>query len=116
MSTSINTFVIPVNDIAKATAHYRALLGVDPHTETPYYVGFNVDGFEVGLNPNGHKSGMTGPTVYVSVEDIEGRFQEMLDAGAEAVQKPQAVGGGTTLATVKDADGNVVGLITRTSS
>lgn len=116
MSSAINSTVIPVSDIGKAKAHYQALFGVEPHTDTPYYVGFNVGGHEVGLNPQGHKSGQTAPTPFVDVDDIEERFTALVDSGAEAVQKPTNVGGGTQIATLKDADGNIVGLRSQTAS
>ena len=50
MSPTIRSLVIPVSDLDAAKAVYTALLG-SPHTDESYYVGYNVDGFEVGLNP-----------------------------------------------------------------
>jgi catechol 2,3-dioxygenase-like lactoylglutathione lyase family enzyme len=44
--------VIPVSDLDAAKAVYTALLGA-PHTDESYYVGYNINGFEVGLNPAG---------------------------------------------------------------
>jgi predicted enzyme related to lactoylglutathione lyase len=110
MSQGISLIVYPVADLAKATALYRELIGVDPYAESPYYVGFRVDGQEVGLDPNGHKKGMTGPLCYVPVEDIKTRLQELVDAGAEVVEDVHDVGGGKLIATFKDADGNITGL------
>jgi predicted enzyme related to lactoylglutathione lyase len=76
-----------------------------------YYVGFNVGGQDIGLDPHGHSKGMTGPVTYWHVDDIEERLEALLDAGAEAHQGVRDVGGGKLLASVKDADGNVIGLI-----
>jgi predicted enzyme related to lactoylglutathione lyase len=53
---------------------------------------------------------MTGPIAYWRVDDIDKSLGALLDAGAEAGQPVQDVGGGTLIATVKDADGNVTGL------
>lgn len=110
MSPSISLIVYPVNDLGRATALYRELLGVDPYAESPYYVGFRVDGQEVGLDPNGHKKGQTGPLGYVTVEDVKTRLQQLVEAGAEMVEDVHDVGGGKLIATFKDADGNVTGL------
>jgi lactoylglutathione lyase len=57
---TVSSIVIPVKDVATATAFYRTVFGAEPHTDTPYYVGFNLDGLEIGLNPNGHATGMVG--------------------------------------------------------
>lgn len=76
-----------------------------------YYVGFNVDGQDVGLDPNGHRKGLAGPVGYWHVDDIETSRQALLDAGAEPGQPVTDVGGGKLIATVTDSDGNVIGLL-----
>jgi predicted enzyme related to lactoylglutathione lyase len=111
MTPSISTFIYPVKDLTGAKALYGALLGVEPSTDQPYYVEFRVGGQQLGLDPNGHGKGMTGPVGYVEVDDIEQRLRALLDAGAEQVQAVSDVGGGKLVATVRDADGNVTGLI-----
>ena len=65
----------------------------------------------IGLDPNGHSQGMMGPIAYWHVNDIEGTLKALLDAGAEPVQPIKDVGGGKLIASVKDADGNVIGLV-----
>ena len=111
MTAGCRTFVVPVADLAAAKALYGRLLGVEPHTDQPYYVGFRVGDQEVGLDPNGHRKGMTGPVGYWDVDDISQRLQQLLEAGAAVQQAVTDVGGGKLLATVKDADGNLIGLI-----
>ena len=91
MTTGMKTIVYPVSDLATAKATYAALLG-EPHTDSPYYVGFNVDGQEVGLNPNGHAQGMTGPVGYWHVPDVEAALSALEAAGGKG--DPQDVGGG----------------------
>jgi catechol 2,3-dioxygenase-like lactoylglutathione lyase family enzyme len=54
---SNHTIVIPAPDLAATTAFYRTAWGTEPHTETPYYVGFNLDGREIGLNPRANGTG-----------------------------------------------------------
>ncbi len=111
MTEGIKTIIYPVKDIAQAKKLYSELLGVKPYMDEAYYVAFNVGGQDVGLDPNGHNQGMTGPVGYWHVNDIKKTLQLLLDAGAQAQQEVKNVGGGKLIASVKDADGNVIGLI-----
>ena len=111
MTNGMKTIIYPVKDLAKAKALYGELLGMKPTTDQPYYVGFSVNGQEIGLVPGGHGNGMTGPVGYWHVDDIRKSLKGLLDAGAEAHQEAKDVGGGKLIASVKDADGNVIGLI-----
>jgi predicted enzyme related to lactoylglutathione lyase len=107
----IKQFNYPVKDIAQAKTLYSKLLGVEPYADEAYYVGFRIGDQEIGLDPNGHRQGMTGPVAYFPVSDIENTLQTLLDAGAQVQQKVRDVGGGKLIASVKDADGNITGLI-----
>ena len=111
MTAGVNTIIYPVKDIARAKALFSALLEVEPYADEPYYVGFKAAGQDIGLDPNGHAKGMTGPVPYWTVTDIRARLAALLDAGAELLQDVQDVGGGRLIAFVKDADGNLVGLL-----
>ncbi|HEY4036558.1 MAG TPA: VOC family protein [Ktedonobacteraceae bacterium] len=111
MSQGINLLVYPVKDLAQAKALYSKLLGVEPYADEAYYVGFRVGGQEIGLDPNGHKKGMTGPIGYWHVNDIQKSLQLLLEAGAHVQQEVQDVGGGRLIALIKDADGNITGLL-----
>jgi len=111
MTTGLKTIIYPVKDLARAKALFRSLLEVEPYADEPYYVGFRVAGQDVGLDPNGHAKGMTGPVPYWHVADIRSSLAGLLEAGAEPLQDVQDVGGGRQIAYVKDADGNLVGLI-----
>ncbi|MFG2788267.1 VOC family protein [Streptomyces sp. NPDC048419] len=111
MTAGLKTVIYPVKDLAKAKALFGALLEVEPYADEPYYVGFKDAGQDVGLDPNGHAKGMTGPVPYWHVSDIRGRLAALVDAGAELMQDVQDVGGGRLIAFVKDADGNLVGLL-----
>ena len=110
MASGANLIVYPVKDLAQAKALYSKLLGVDPYVDGPYYVGFRSGDQELGLDPNGHSSGQTGPIVYWRVEDITARLQELVAAGAETQKPVTDVGGGLLIAWVTDADGNAIGL------
>jgi predicted enzyme related to lactoylglutathione lyase len=98
-------------DPAAAMTLYSALVGVEPDMDAPYYVGFTVGGQSIGLDPNGHAAGATGPLAYWHVEDIKASVQALLDAGAKTRQEVKDVGGGKLIASVTDADGNVIGLL-----
>ena len=111
MNQGIRTVIYPVKDLAQAKALYSALLGAEPIFDEPYYVGFRVGNQDIGLDPNGHNQGMTGPVGYWHVDDIKKSLQLLLDNGAQAQQDVKDVGGGKLIATVKDADGNMIGLI-----
>ncbi|MET7684633.1 VOC family protein [Streptomyces sp. NPDC005423] len=110
MTAGVNTIIYPVKDVTRAKALFSALLGVEPYADESYYVGFKAAGQDIGLDPNGHAKGMTGPVPYWTVTDLRGRLAALLDAGAELVQDAKDVGGGKLIAYVKDADGNFIGL------
>lgn len=107
----IDLIVYPVRDLARAKTFYRALLGVDPYSDAPYYVGYRVGGQEIGLDPNGHAQGLTGPLGYRRVNDIASALRQLADAGAQTVQDVRDVGGGKLVAWIKDTDGNLIGLM-----
>jgi predicted enzyme related to lactoylglutathione lyase len=111
MSQGVQLTVFPVKDIARAKALYGTLLGAEPYADAPYYVGFKVGEHEIGLDPNGHRQGLTGPIPYWEVEDVKTSLQSLLDVGAEVQQNVKDVGGGKLVAIAKDADGNLIGLM-----
>jgi predicted enzyme related to lactoylglutathione lyase len=111
MNQGVTTIIYPVKDVEQATALYSTLLGVEPYMANPYYVGYKVAGQDIGLDPNGHSAGMTGPLAYHHVSDIAATLQALLDAGATLVQATKDVGAGKLIASVKDADGNPIGLM-----
>lgn len=110
MADNFKAIIYPVKDLEKAKALFTALLGAPPEQDAPYYVGWSIDGQNIGLNPHGFDQGMTGPVPYVDVTDIKARLDALVAAGASVVQEPTDVGGGLQIASVKDADGNVIGL------
>jgi predicted enzyme related to lactoylglutathione lyase len=104
----VQTLLHPVTDLEKAKAVYAALLGIQPQADSPYYVGFEFAGQQIGLVPN---SDMTSPVAYWHVSDIEAKLAEVTAAGAAVKESPRDVGGGRLVATFTDTDGNVLGLI-----
>ncbi|MDQ0785535.1 putative enzyme related to lactoylglutathione lyase [Streptomyces sp. B3I7] len=110
MTGGVRTVIYPVNDLARAKKLFKALLETEPYADEAYYVGFKDSGQDIGLDPNGHARGMTGPVPYWHVSDIRARLTALREAGAEVLQDVQDVGGGKLIAFVKDADGNLLGL------
>jgi predicted enzyme related to lactoylglutathione lyase len=106
MSPTIRSLVVPVSDLDKAKAVYGALYGT-PHTDQPYYVGYNVDGFEVSLAP-GETTG--GPVAYADVDDLDAARETLLAAGATERVAPRQVAPGARICVLDDADGNPIGL------
>jgi predicted enzyme related to lactoylglutathione lyase len=107
----IKTVLHPVSDLAAAKPVYAALLGVEPMADTPYYVGFEAAGQQIGLLPPDSHQGMTTPVAFWHVADIEAKLAEVIAAGAKVKQAPHEVGAGRTVATFTDPDGNELGLI-----
>ncbi|HQR27275.1 MAG TPA: glyoxalase [Nocardioides sp.] len=106
MSTTIRSLVVPVTDLEAAKSMYTALYGA-PHTDQPYYVGYDVNGFEVSLAPAERTD---GPVAYADVEDLDASRATLLAAGAIEVSAPRQVGPQARVCVLADADGNPIGL------
>lgn len=104
MANAIELIVFPVKDVEQAKKFYNTFLGVEPYVDGPYYVGYKLDGMEVGLDPNS-----TAVVSYIDVEDIQASLKTLQDAGAEVVMDSRDVGGGLLIAQVR-MEGNVMGL------
>ncbi|SNT64814.1 hypothetical protein SAMN05421812_11881 [Asanoa hainanensis] len=113
MSHGIRTIIIPVRDRATATTLYGTVLAVEPYADEPYYVGFRIGDQEIGLDPNGHNHGMTGPVSYCHVGDVAAALSQAVAAGWRTRQDVKDVGGGQLAAVVEDPDGNVLGFLQR---
>ena len=111
MNQGIKTVIYPVKDIEQAKALFTRLLGVEPYMAEAYYTAFKVGDQDIGLDPNGHSKGMTGPLSYYHVSDIKQSLQSLLDGGAQLREEVKDVGYGKLTASVTDAGGNVIGLI-----
>lgn len=107
----IKTVLHPVSDIAAAKVMYTALLGVQPQTDSAYYVGFEADGQHIGLLPGGGPQGMASPVAYWHVSDIAAKLADVTAAGATVEEPAHDVGGGRLVATFTDPDGNLLGLV-----
>ncbi|WP_435741801.1 VOC family protein [Nocardioides sp. SYSU DS0663] len=107
---TLENIVYTVSDLDAAKAIHIALLGAEPHTDQPFYVGFRVEGVEIGLTPV-QPGGSTQTVAHIRVPDLETALDEVQKAGATVVGDPRDVGGGTRVATVRDPGGIPYGLI-----
>jgi|SRR4051812_33944701 predicted enzyme related to lactoylglutathione lyase len=108
MNKGIKTILYPVRDMTQAKILFSKLLQVEPYADQPYYVGFKIDDQDIGLVPNNSEAGVTA---FFHVDDIKSSLQILLDSGAKIIQDIKNVGGGRLIASVKDVDGNVIGLV-----
>lgn len=110
MIKGLRTAIYPVNDLAAAKAWYTEVFGTAPYFDQPFYVGYAIGGFELGLIPDG-EPGKAGTQVYWGVDDIEADVQRILALGASIHSAIQDVGDGIRTAELADPFGNVLGLI-----
>jgi predicted enzyme related to lactoylglutathione lyase len=110
---SLRTCIYQVYDLALAKEFYSQALGKDPYFDEPYYVGFNVDGHELGLDPDVSKRppGGSGVIGYWRVEDINAAWQHLTTIGATSIELPHSVGVDLQTSIVADPFGNYIGLI-----
>jgi predicted enzyme related to lactoylglutathione lyase len=110
---SLRTCIYQVYDLALAKEFYAQALGKDPYFDEPYYVGFDVDGHELGLDPDVSKRppGGSGVIGYWRVEDINLAWQHLTTIGATSIELPHSVGLDLQTSIVADPFGNYIGLI-----
>ena len=112
VALGLRTVVYPVLDLTAAKAWYSRAFGVAPYFDEGFYVGFNIGGYELGLDPNGVRSQQQGGAVsYWGVKDCAHAYAHFCEVGATTVEAPNAVGSGIIVATVQDPFGNAIGLI-----
>ncbi|WP_136658916.1 VOC family protein [Nitratireductor sp. XY-223] len=109
----LRTTIYKVADLEKAKSWYTDAFGPKPYFDEPFYVGFNIAGYELGLMPDETPADEKTGTVltYWGVEDVEKAVAHFEALGATVVEKPTNVGGEIVVAGVADPWGNVVGLI-----
>jgi predicted enzyme related to lactoylglutathione lyase len=111
MFLGLRTAIYNAPDIEKAKAWYSEVLGIEPYFAEPFYVGFNVGGFELGLQPDAGFEGLGGSVAYWGVADADAAFERLLGLGATTLLAVQEVGGGIKVAIVRDPFGNALGII-----
>ena len=112
MFQKLRTVVYHVDDLAKAKQWYNAITGIDPYFESPFYIGFDINGCELGLDPDntGIQAG-NNAVAYWKVENIVQAVEKCIVAGGSLYSPIQKVGGTIEVAVINDPFGNHVGLI-----
>ena len=110
MILGLRTVIYPAPDLAAAKRWYAEVLGQPPYFDEPFYVGFSVGGFELGLVPDA-QPGTSGPQPLWGVADIEAAYARLLGLGATVLDAVTDVGGGIKVAAVQDPFGNRLGII-----
>jgi catechol 2,3-dioxygenase-like lactoylglutathione lyase family enzyme len=105
----LRTVIYPAPDLEAAKAWWTALLGVSPYFDQPFYVGYEIGGYELGLLPDGDPA--DGALTYWGVPEVADAMAEAVAAGAAEHQPATEVGGGIITGTVRTPDGSVLGLI-----
>jgi predicted enzyme related to lactoylglutathione lyase len=112
MLLGLRTVGYHVDDLGAAKQWYMKVLGFPPYFDEPFYVGFNVGGYELGLNPDLSNVSPGGKTLaYWGVKDITAAHARLLELGAEPHEGVQDVGEGIRVASVRDPWGNLFGII-----
>ena len=110
MILGLRTAIYPATDLPAAKRWYTEVLGVAPYFDEPFYVGFAVGGFELGLLPD-ETPGTSGPQPLWGVADIVTAYARLLELGASPLASIADVGGGIKVASVVDPFGNRFGII-----
>lgn len=108
MNKGVKTILYTVRDMEQSKTLFKKFLGVEPYADSPYYIGFKVDSQDIGLIPNSPEG---GAVAFFHVEDINNSLQAFVDAGGTVIRSINDVGGGRLVASVKDINDNVIGLI-----
>src|SRR5689334_20329152 len=108
----LGTVIYPVTDLARAKQWYADVFGHEPYFDQPFYVGFNIGGYELGLDPGAARGPATGGGIaYWRVRDIGAVVQHFTAHGATVIAPVQDVGGDIKVATMGDPFGNAIGLV-----
>ena len=109
----LRTVIYKVADINQAKEWYTKAFGKGPYFDEPYYVGFEIGGYELGLQPEEEVVIQKSENVitYWGVSDINEEYNRFLSLGAVTHTAPENVGGELMVASVKDLWGNIIGLI-----
>lgn len=113
MMLGLRTAIYHVPDIVRAKAWYSMAFQAKPYFDEPFYVGFNIGGYELGLDPNPESSGAGpgGSVAYWGVADMTEALHHFTASNARLVSDAREVGEGIKVATVADPFGNLIGLI-----
>lgn len=105
----LRTVIYPTSDLDATKAWWSDFLGFGPYFDEPFYVGFNVAGYELGVMPT--EDANAAPTTYWAVDDVAVAIADAQAIGATVHEAAQDVGDGTIVASIETPNGHAVGLI-----
>lgn len=112
MFKKLRTVIYHATDLAAAKDWYIRATGIQPYFDEPFYVGFDIDGFELGLDPDPKYFSSGNHTVtYWAVDDVQKAIDKLKNIGGKPVQPRTNVGGTIHVGIVEDPFGNHIGLI-----
>ena len=106
----LRTVIYPARDLAASRAWWTDFLGREPYFDEPFYVGFNVSGYELGLVPDSRKAD-DGALAYWAVDDVDQAVNDAMSRGAALHGALADVGAGIVTGSVTLLDGSIVGFI-----
>ncbi len=109
----LRTAKYTARNLAEARDWYARVLGFPPYFDEPFYVGFNVGGYELGIVPDENAAAVRpeAGVAYWGVANVDSAHARLIELGAVGVEPVEDVGGGIRVATVRDPFGNLVGVI-----
>jgi predicted enzyme related to lactoylglutathione lyase len=113
MFQGLRTAIYCASELASAKAWYSQVLGIEPSFDQPFYVGFNVGGYELGLqpDPDSRLQGLGGAVPYWGVDNAALAQERLVSLGAVTLSPVQDVGEGIRVAILQDPFGNALGII-----
>lgn len=105
----LRSLIYPSSDVTTAKAWWTDFLGFSPYFDEPFYVGFNVGGYELGIVASDEID--AGPTTYWAVDDVAAAVAEALSKGAALREEPSDVGEGIVVGSVTNPLAQIVGFI-----
>jgi predicted enzyme related to lactoylglutathione lyase len=111
MFKKLRTVIYSAKDLAAVKDWYIKATGQQPYFDEPFYVGFDINGFELGLDPNAASGPGNQTVAYWAVDDTEAASNKLVAIGGTLIQPRTNVGGEIHVAIIADPFGNHIGLI-----
>lgn len=80
----LRTVIYPSPDVEAAKAWWTGLLGIEPYFDEPFYVGYEVAGYELGLLPDGNPA--DGAITYWGTDDVAAAVEAAIALGGHAAR------------------------------
>lgn len=105
----LRTLIYPSDNLEADKAWWSDALGIEPYFDQLFYVGFDVGGYELGLDPNADMT--DGPRTYFGVDNVQAAVDHLLGHGCTIHEPVTETGDDIVVATVKKPNGQLLGLI-----